>query len=349
MKVLVTGGSGYFGSLLIERLIRKKYHVESLDINRPDIESDIKKFHQIDIRDRESLDKCLEGYDIIFHNVAQVPLAKDKNLFTSVNVDGTENICRAAVKNGIKKLIYTSSSAVYGIPQYNPVTENSIPNPGEEYGLAKLIGEEICKSYNNKGLNVSIIRPRTIIGHGRLGIFYLLFNWIREGINIPVLNDGGNMYQFVHAEDLADACILASEHKKSFSTYNIGSDDCQSMRTTLEQLCEYAETGSKIYSLPRKPIEIIMNITSKLRLTPLAPYHAMMYGRSLYFNIDKAKKELGFNPKYSTREMFRESYNWFKKNYDKDDKINKVSIHKGPVKESMLKILRWISKMNSKY
>ena len=343
MKVLVTGGSGYFGSLLINKLLENGFHVDSLDINKPDSLPKEVKFYKIDVRDLDSLKKNLVGYDIIFHNVAQVPLAKNKNHFFQVNVLGTKNICEASLQNNIPKIIYTSSSAIYGVPQKNPVNENTKPLPGEAYGRAKLEGENICREYSNKGLRVSIIRPRTILGHGRLGIFSILFKWVSEGINIPVLNNGNNIYQFVHAEDLAEACILASEKNHTFSSYNIGASDYGTMRKTLENLCEYAGTGSKVYSLPLRPVEILMNITSKIKLIPLGPYHSLMYGRSLYFDITKAEKELGYSPKYNTSEMFRESYDWFINNYETINQITKGSAHKKPVKEALLRVFRWIS------
>lgn len=343
-KVLVTGGSGYFGSLLIEKLIRKGYDVGCLDINNPDKFSNNVAFHKCNISDLESLKQIFSNYSTIFHNVAQVPLAKDQKLFREVNITGTENVCEAALYNNCEKLVYTSSSAVFGVPKSNPVNEETSPSPGEEYGKAKLEGEFICKNYSKKGINISVIRPRTIIGHGRLGIFSILFNWVSQGVNIPVLNNGDNIYQFVHADDLADACILSSNKLNKYDVYNIGSDDYGTMRSTLEELCNYAGTGSKVFSLPMKPVEIGMNIMSKLGLIPLAPYHSLMYGRSLYFDISKAKGELGFNPKYSTKKMFQESYDWYLNNtYNKD--INKgKSHHKTSVNESFLKIIRWYSK-----
>ena len=160
----------------------------------------------------------MKGYKIIFHNVAQVPLAKNNSLFWDVNVNGTKNICESAVKNEIEKIVYTSSSAIYGIPKLNPVKENTIPAPGEKYGEAKLMGKRSVENFSQKGLHCSIIRPRTILGHGRLGIFSILFKWIKEGINIPVFNNGENTYQFVHADDLADACILAAKTSHKFSS-----------------------------------------------------------------------------------------------------------------------------------
>tara|TARA_A100001011_G_scaffold400685_1_gene517570 strand:- start:4906 stop:5937 length:1032 start_codon:yes stop_codon:yes gene_type:complete len=343
MKVLVTGGSGYFGSLLIKKLLEKGYQVGSLDINPAENISKEVTFHKVDIRNYDLLKNSLSGYDIIYHNVAQVPLAKSKKLFKEVNIYGVENICKASIFNKVKKIVYTSSSAIYGVPKQNPVNEDTIPIPGESYGEAKLVGEEIVKKYSKNGLGISIIRPRTILGHGRLGIFSILFKWISEGVNIPVLNNGENIYQFVHAEDLADACILASMRDHQFSAFNIGASDQGTMRNTLENLCQYAGSGSSVYSLPLKPVEIIMNLTSKLNLIPLGPYHSLMYGRSLYFDISKAKKELGFSPKFSTSRMFQESYDWFLENRHLINSQNNNSVHKKPVNEALLKLLRWIS------
>ena len=104
MKVLVTGGSGYFGSLLIDKLLEKGFDVGSLDINKSDVISDGVFFHQVDVRDMDSLKKGLSGYDMVFHNVAQVPLAKNNKLFWEVNVKGTENICEASLANNINEL-----------------------------------------------------------------------------------------------------------------------------------------------------------------------------------------------------------------------------------------------------
>src|SRR5204863_7280130 len=109
---------------------------------------------------------------------------------------------------GVRKIVYTSSSAVFGVPRQNPVTEETAPEPGEAYGRTKLRAEELCRA---SGLDVTIIRPRTILAHARLGIFQTLFEWARTGYNVPVLGRGDNLYQFVHARDLADACLRAGE------------------------------------------------------------------------------------------------------------------------------------------
>lgn len=309
-KSLVTGGAGYFGQVIVAKLLERGEEVVVFDLNRPDCTHRRLNAMQGDIRDPAAVRKALQGVQAVYHNVAQVPLAKDRTLFWQVNRDGTENVLKAARAAGVERVIYTSSSAVFGVPRCNPVTEATEPSPMEDYGRAKLAGEQLCREYERNGLSVSIIRPRTILGHGRLGIFQILFEWIYRGLKVPVLGKGDNLYQFVHASDLADACILACDAKRS-GTYNIGAAGFASMRQTLENVIRHAGTGSSVRSVSKRLAEIGMRATSALGLSPLAAYHALMYGESLYFDISLAQRELGYAPRYTQDEMFAESYDWY--------------------------------------
>src|SRR5262245_43970772 len=249
MKSLVTGGAGYFGDLLTRKLLKRGYSVRILDISLPADNYPETEVVQADIRDPHAVQSACEGIDVVFHNAAQVVIATNKALLWSVNRDGTRNLLESCARGAVKKVIYTSSSAVYGIPKANPLTEETSTAQLEEYGRTKLAGESLCREYGWKGLDVSIVRPSTIVGYGRLGIFQILFEWIYQGKNIPVLGDGKNSYQFVHADDLAEACIQASMLKGS-DAFNCGTDRFGTMREALEHLCTYADTGSKVKSLP---------------------------------------------------------------------------------------------------
>jgi nucleoside-diphosphate-sugar epimerase len=341
MKVLVTGGAGYFGELLSKKLLQRGYSIRIFDVNRPTHTCPNTEVMQADIRDADAILTACEGIDVVFHNVAQVPLAKDKKLFWSVNRDGTKNLLEACVRCAVKKVIYTSSSAVYGVPKSNPVTEATLPSPIEAYGKAKLAGENLCWQYARNGLDVSILRPRTILGHGRLGIFQILFEWIYQGKNIPVLGDGKNTYQFLHADDLAEACIQASALKGS-DVFNCGTDRFGTMRDALEHLCACASTGSKVKSLPMWPMVAAMRLSSGLGISPLGTYHASMYGRSIYFDISKARTELGWSPRYSNNEMFVESYEWYLANRAAVlAGTGATSHHRSAVEQGALKLLHW--------
>jgi nucleoside-diphosphate-sugar epimerase len=338
-RALVTGGSGYFGSLLLRELRTRGWACRVFDlVDTPDRPADV-EFFSGDVRDPDAVRAACVDTEVVFHNVAQVPLARDRALFVSVNVRGTEVLLDAARAAGVRKVVHTSSSAVFGVPKTNPVTEDTPPKPAEAYGRAKYEAERRCLAATAAGLDVTIIRPRTILGHGRLGIFQILFEWVRDGANIPVFGRGDNRYQFVHASDLAAACIAAAT-RPGPSIYNIGTDRFGTMRETLDALCAHAETGSRVRSVPMRPAVWAMRLTAALGLTPFAAYHALMYGRSLYFDISRASRELAWRPRHSNVEMFIESYEWYLAHREEVLRTTTGSLHRSAVRQGVLALLK---------
>ncbi len=331
---LVTGGSGYFGALMVERLIGRGHDVRVLDLHDVDDRPPQVAFVRGDIRDRATVAAAVEGVDAVFHNVAQVPLAKNEDLLRTVNVDGTRTLLDEARRVGVAKVVHTSSSAVFGVPSVNPVLSTTVPKPEEAYGHAKLAAEWVCLDAARGGLDVSIVRPRTILGHGRLGIFGILFDWIADGADPIVLGDGSNRYQFVHAEDLADACIAASEHAGP-DIFNIGTDRFGTMYETLAALCDHAGTGATVRSVPAGPAAAAMRATARLGLTPFAPYHWLMYAKSMWFDLDHARETLGWEPAWSTDAMFAQSYDWFVDHRDATTDAS-ASHHRRSAKQGLL-------------
>ena len=309
MRCLVTGGSGYFGSLLVERLVADGHDVRNLDLLAADHPDGV-EFVDGDIRDRSIVADAVSDRDVVFNNVAQVPLAQDEDLLRSVNVDGTRVLLDACRDGGVSKVVQTSSSAVFGVPDTNPVLPSTVPKPQEAYGHAKLAAEWACLDAVREGLDVSIVRPRTILGHGRLGIFGILFDWIADGADPVVLGDGTNRYQFVHADDLADAIVRAGSVDGP-SIFNIGTDRFGTMAEALRHVCAHAGTGSRVRSVPAGPTSVMMKATARLGLTPFAPYHWLMYAKSMWFDIQHAREQLDWDPRWSTDDMFAQSYDWY--------------------------------------
>ena len=305
---VVTGGNGYFGRVLVQRLLEQGEEVRLLDIDVRDAPS--VEVIEGDVRDLDVVRRAVDGADVVFHNVAQVPLVKDPLLLRSVNVEGTENVLTASRAAGVAKVVHTSSSAVFGVPESNPVLPTTVPQPAEPYGHAKLAAEWACLRAASAGLDVTIVRPRTILGHGRLGIFGILFDWIADGADPFVLGDGSNRYQFVHADDLASACRLAASSPGP-AVFNVGTDRFGTIREALEHVCRHAGTGSRVRSLPAGPTAAAMRASAALGITPFAPYHWLMYGRSMWFDIEHVRDALGWTPQWSTDEMFAESYDAF--------------------------------------
>jgi nucleoside-diphosphate-sugar epimerase len=334
---LVTGGSGYFGSLLVQRLVAAGDSVRVLDISDATDRPAGVAFVHGDIRDAATVAEAVAGCDVVYHNVAQVPLAKDPALLRTVNVDGTRILLDAAKRAGVGKLVHTSSSAVFGVPETNPVLPTTVPKPQEAYGQAKLAAEWACLDACREGLDVSIVRPRTILGHGRLGIFGILFDWIADGADPIVLGSGANRYQFVHAEDLAAACIAAAGVAGP-SVFNIGTDRFGTMFEALDHLCAYAGTGATVRSLPARPTALAMRASAALHITPFAPYHWLMYSQSMWFDIDHARRQLGWQPVWSTDEMFRQSYDWYVAH--REHTAQGASAHRRSARQGALALLK---------
>ncbi|MEP7114002.1 MAG: NAD-dependent epimerase/dehydratase family protein [Ilumatobacteraceae bacterium] len=340
---LVTGGSGYFGSLLVSRLLAAGHLVRVLDLNDSDDHPAGVEVIVGDIRDRGVVARAVTGCDVVFNNVAQVPLAKDKNLLQTVNVNGTVLLLQEAMRVGVGKIVHTSSSAVFGVPASNPVLPTTVPSPVEAYGRAKLEAEAACHAAAAKGLDVTIIRPRTILGHGRLGIFGILFEWVADGADIFVLGAGDNRYQFIHADDLADVCVLAAASAGP-AVFNVGTDRFGTMRESLESLCKHAGTNSRVRSLPTGPAVLMMKAAAAARLAPFAPYHWMMYSKSLWFDIDHVRDALDWHPKWSNEEMLADSYDWFLRNRSGASESGR-SHHRTIAKQGALRALKVATKI----
>ena len=342
--VLVTGGSGYFGSILAGLALERGDSVRTFDLNAPSGDeaggSAVARVEFVagDVRDRGAITAACEGVDVVLHNVAQVPLAKDRALFHSVNVTGTANVLLAARDQRVAKVVHTSSSAIFGIPEANPVTEETPGRPLEAYGRAKLEAEHLCRDAAESGLDVTIVRPRTILGHGRLGIMAVLFEFVAEGAPVYLLGRGDNKYQFVHANDLADACLRAADREKP-SVYNIGATTFGTMRDTLQALVDHAGTGSRVRSLPAGPARAAMRAAAGLGIAPFAPYHWLLYSESLWFDTTKAQTELHWQPRHTNASAVIESYEWFRA-HRATLGDGAGSHHQSPVKLGLLELLK---------
>jgi len=337
-RALVTGGSGYFGRVLVEALVGCGYEVTVFDRVDTEDRREGVRFVRGDIRDAAEVRRAATGVDVVHHAVAEVPIAKDRASFEAVNVGGVRSILDAALAHGVPKTVLISSSAVYGVPSKNPVDGAVAPQPCEAYGEAKLRAEQLAASYVESGLDVTILRPRTILGRDRLGIFQVVFELVRRGRPLYVLGRGDNRYQFVHADDLADACVRAGEHAGA-DVFNVGAERFGTMREALEALARHARTGSAVRSLPLRPAEKLMEWTSWLGLSPLGPYHSLMYGREMYFDLAHVEAVLGWRASRSNEEMLVESYDYYLRHREEILRRRGASRHRSPIRFGLLRLL----------
>jgi nucleoside-diphosphate-sugar epimerase len=339
---LVTGGSGFVGSVIARRLVARGETVRVFDLWRADDLPDGVEFVQGDINDVAAVRSAMAGATFVHHNVALVPLAKAGKRYWTVNVDGTAIALQEAKAAGVRMFAHMSSSAVFGCPDTMPITLETPRQPIEIYGEAKKAGEDLVMKAAEDGMAVSIIRPRTIIGTGRLGIFQILFDWIRDGANIFVIGSGDVPFQFVHVDDLSDVSILSCLQGQP-GIYNAGTDRFGTLRGDLEALCAHAGTGSRVRSLPVGLTIATLKALDKLGLSPLSPWHYLTYHKAFYFDSRHVYEKLNWRPKYSNQEMLNDSYDWFVRNFDAERIAQGASSHKRPVKQRILRIVKALS------
>ena len=269
-------------------------------------------FHNIDIKDKEGIEGIIQDVDIIAHAAAALPLWSKKDIFTT-NVDGTRNVLDAALRNRVKRVVYISSTAVYGVPIKHPIIESDPLIGVCHYGKSKIGSEEVCREYIEKGLNVTILRPKTFLGPGRLGVFQILYDWVKSGKRIPILGNGHNRYQLLAVEDLTEAIYKFSmtESKESNGAFNIGAEIFGTVLEDIGALCDFANNGAKVLPLPAEPVKAVLRILETLKLSPLYKWIYETADKDSFVSIDKIKRAIDYQPKFSNGQTLISSYQWY--------------------------------------
>ncbi len=345
MRYLVTGGAGFFGSLLCEDLAGAGHEVVILDrVHDADL---ARRFpcEQVDLRDAAGVDRVFTQhgpFDGVFHVAAMLAHAiKDQRDLVDSNVDGTRNVAAAAALHGVPHLVFTSSNCVVGKPLSQPVREDDPVNPLEIYGLTKWRGEQVLAEFHDR-LNITIIRCPTIMGGGRLGLLSILYEFIHEGRKVWILGDGSNRYQFIAARDLSDAMQRAIR-LPGFHLYNIGSHHVPTLRELYQSVIDYAGTSARVAQLPRGPAVAAMRALHRLGLSPLGPYHYQMLAESFIFDTTRIETELGWRPTKTNTQLLIESYQWYIDHLNEIYGAGERSAHRQPVKLQALALVKRFS------
>lgn len=264
MKVVVTGGAGFIGSHLVDRLVSKGYEVLIIDNFSTGLLNNVNKSTQnISILNHDIRNPLPVGAfhncSLVFHLAALadiVPSIERPVDYMSTNVQGTVNVLEAARDGKVERVIYTASSTCYGITTNFPTTENEKIDPVFPYALSKYLGELVffhwLNLYGLKGLSLRLFnvygpRARTNGNYGAvMGVF--LAQKIAQK-SFTVIGDGTQMRDFTHVNDVADAFILAGESKISGEAINVGTQNPQSINRLVELL------GGKVEFIPKRPGE----------------------------------------------------------------------------------------------
>ncbi len=341
---LITGGTGFLGCHLAADLVKRGHHVKLLDLEpltEPEILGKVENY-QGDVRNKNLVEKLTESVDVVIHAAAALPLAKPKEV-RSTTIDGTKIVLEAAKKNKVARVIYISSTAVYGVPEKHPILESDKRVGVGAYGEAKIEAEKICERMRKKKMVITIIRPKTFIGTGRLGVFQILFDWVRRGCKIPTIGDGSNQYQLLGVEDLVSAIWLAiSKPARTVNdTFNVGAQEFETVKEDLTKF--FQKVGSKSRTM-KTPAGLIKKILASLERLSLSPLYAWVYAtadKDSFVSTKKIEQKLGWKVKYSNAETLIRTFEWYRKHWKSYEKATGIT-HRVAWKQGALKIARWI-------
>ena len=342
-RFMITGGAGFLGINLIRFLLGKGQQVTSLDIapfDYPD-EKDRVRIVQGDIRHPAAVAHAMAGADIVVHCAAALPLYSKQDIYTT-DVDGTRNVMQAALEHGAERAVHVSSTAVYGIPDHHPLLEDDKQEGVGPYGEAKVLAEQVCLEFREKGMCLPIVRPKSFVGPERLGVFAMFYEWAKDGKNFPMIGSGNNRYQFLDVEDLCQAIWLTvtGDPDTVNDVFNIGAKEFATMREDYQAVLDCAGHDKRVIGFPATPMIWALRVLELLHLSPLYKWVYETAAEDSFVSIEKAERVLGFQPRHSNKQALVRNFQWYLAHLEQFGSASGIS-HRVPWKQGILRVAKW--------
>ncbi|MHA1559563.1 MAG: NAD-dependent epimerase/dehydratase family protein [Alphaproteobacteria bacterium] len=320
MKHILVGGDGFVGRHLAAKLVAMGEEVIVADIERSDLDIYWSVGAMpVDIRDVAAVRRLPIGPDDVVYNLAAkmltpIQLRSRRHAFCwPTNYDGARNLYSAVRDAGASKIVQFTTDMVYGRTQTSPKTEDHPKVPLGEYGASKLATEGLADSFRTDGVDITILRPRLIIGPGRLGILAKLFKLIDRGWPVPMIGSGKQPYQFVSVFDCADASILAWQAGVPNGQYNLGSNNPPSVRALLSMLIGSVGSRSMLVPTPAWLVKLTLATLDRLNRPILDPEQYLIADEHCILDTTRARTELGWRPQFDDSDMLIAAYEEYKK------------------------------------
>jgi nucleoside-diphosphate-sugar epimerase len=317
MTLLVTGATGHVGKHLINALLNQGEKVRAL-VKEGTVENENVEIFYGDVFNKESLKKAVEDVDVIYHLAAIVDYLAPKDAMFNVNVIGTKNLLEVSKA---KKFIYLSSTASMGKKLKEiPANESTPCHPSDFYGQTKLDAEKLVKEAGG-----IIVRSADVFGPGFTEGYDYVISELESG-SLPVIGDGKNFIQWIHIDDLIQALLLAKENGKPGEVYIVAGKEVKTLNECLELLAKYLEVEPPKKHVSKLLAKTLVNykmLKAKIKKErpKVIPEYINKLTANRSFDISKAKKELGFEPKVSYEDAAREMVEEYKKSKQQEENI----------------------------
>lgn len=322
MKTLVTGGTGVTGSALVRRLLDDGRAVVVLD-NKEGYKTDELRQRGAEvvigtITDTATVARCMEGVEVVHHVAAAF---REMHLpdrdYAEINIEGTRIVAAAALSQGVRKFVYCSTCGVHGDVKRPPATEDSPIAPSDYYQRTKYEGELVTLAHHERGLPSTILRPNAIFGPGDPGRYYMIFKRVQKG-SFPMFGSGKTLYHSLYIDNLVDAFMLAEQPDLGLGqAYLIADEHHVEIEDLVRRVARAMGTEVKIPHYPIWPLVVAGHVVEKACKPfgispPIFPRRVDWFRLDRAFDVGKAKRELGYNPKIGLDEGLRRAYAWYR-------------------------------------
>lgn len=321
MKVLVTGGTGFTGKALVKRLLDEGHEVVALDYKEGVKTDELRAWGAKVVIGSVTEDKvvreCMQGVEIVHHLAAAFrELNVPNGYYFDVNVKGTENVLEAAFEEKVRKFVYCSTCGVHGNIDDPPGGEDAPIQPADYYQNTKYLAEPIVNDFTKRGMPTVIIRPAATYGPGDPERFFLIFKRVSKGF-FPIFGSGKTLYHPLYIDNLIDAFMLAMEEGKGDGqAYLIADREFIEIEQLIRKVAKALEVDVKTPHYPIWPLIIGGHLCEKIckpfRISPpIFPRRVDWYRQNRAFRIDKARNELGYEPRVGLDEGLRHTAEWY--------------------------------------
>jgi nucleoside-diphosphate-sugar epimerase len=323
MKVLVTGGTGFTGSHLVRRLLGEGHDVHVIDVARglffDELQDEGATIELGTIADQAFCEKSIHNAEVIFHLAAAFrQLGVPRKVYRDVNVDGTRHLVDAALRAGVRKFVYCSTQGVHGHIGMPPGDEASPIAPEDYYQYTKYLGEEVVRqAVTTAGLNAVVIRPTAIYGPGDPARFLMLFKMAHTGV-FHMFGDGQTTYHPVYVDNLVDALLLAADERDHHGeAYIVGDEHYFTLNDLVQHVGRSMGRSVQIRHWPFWPLWAAAVACEALCMPfrvapPLFRRRVAWFRQVRAFRIDKARRDLGYQPRIRIEEGLARTATWYR-------------------------------------
>ncbi|MCE9616342.1 MAG: NAD-dependent epimerase/dehydratase family protein [Lentisphaerae bacterium] len=322
MKILVTGGTGFTGKALVKRLLDDGHQVVALDYKEGVKTQELRDWGAEvvigTVTDRECARRCVKGVEVVQHLAAAFrEMNVPEKHYSDVNVGGTRIMLEEAKAAGVKKFIYCSTCGVHGNVDNPPGGEDAPIKPADYYQQTKYEAEPITLEFAKNGLPALIVRPAAIYGPGDPERFYLIYKRVASG-RFPMFGSGKTLYHPLYIDNLVDALVLAQQPGQGVGqAYLIADEQYVSIEDLVRRVGKSMNVDVKVPHYPVMPVVMAGHVCEKLCKPfgispPIFPRRVDWYRQNRAFKIDKAKRDLGYQPKVGLDEGLKRTFAWYK-------------------------------------